>query len=194
LSIKIINSSPYRCPFPLTMSKKYLVEGSALAGPITPPQSPGSADSPSLSPELLAKINDWVNGQPALFSSESTRKIDYEKKTVIQELSPDTSPDRKKVHWTPNVQDNEGKTIRKPIARQSRPEDKTVVLSSKSHRRARTPMVPEPPRSRGPPPAPRPRRLPTPDLPDLKCEDFCDCCYTAPVSKMSAQRKVSAPY
>lgn len=175
------------------MGKTYFIEGSALAGPITPPQSPASIPSPSLSPEVLAKVNDWVNVQPAPFFSESTRKSDREKKTVIEESSSDISSDRKKVHWTSNVQDNQGKTIRRPIARQSRPEDKTLVLSSKTHRRTRTPLVPDPPRSRGPPPSPRPRRLPTPELPDLKCEDFCDCCYTAPMSKMSAQRKISTP-
>lgn len=125
-----------------------------------------------------------------LYSPRNPRGKLIMRRGPLSRISPNTSPDRKKVHWTPNVQDNEGKTIRKPIARQSRPEDKTIVLSSKSHRRARTPLVPEPPRSRGPPPAPRPRRLPTPDLPDLKCEDFCDCCYPAPVSKMSAQRKI----
>lgn len=175
------------------MSKKYLIEGSAFAGPITPPQSPGSAASPSLSPDLLAKVNDWVNGQPFPLFSEPRRQIEYEKKTVIQESSSDMSPERKKVHWTPNVQDNEGKPMLKPMAKQRRQEDKTIVLSSKTHRQTRTPSVPDPPRSRGPPPAPRPRRLPTPDLPELKCDDFCDCCYTAPMSKMNAQRKISVP-
>jgi hypothetical protein len=173
------------------MSKKYLIEGSALAGPVTPPQSLGSPASPSLSPQLIAKVNDWVNTQPVPFSSESARKSGYEMKDVIQEPSPEMSPERKKVHWTPNVQDNEGKTIRKPQPRQGRQGDKTIVLSSKTHRQ---PSVPDPPRSRGPPPAPRPRRLPTPDLPDLKCGDFCDCCYTEPMTKMNAQRKISAPY
>jgi hypothetical protein len=172
------------------MSSKYLIEGSALAGPITPPQSPAS---PSLSPELIAKVNDWVNSQPFPFSSGPARETNYEK-IVINESSSEVSTEQKKVHWTPNVQDNEGKTIRKPKSRYSHTKDKTIVLSSKTHPRTRQPSVPDPPRSRGPPPAPRPRRLPTPDLPDLKCEDFCDCCYTEPMSKMNAQRKISAPY
>jgi len=175
------------------MSKKYLLEGSALAGPITPPQSPGSPASPSLSPELIAKFNDWVNTQPVPSSPETTRQINYEKKTVIQESSPGLSLEQKKVHWTPNVQDNEGKTMRKPKTGQRHSGDKMIVLSSKTHHRASQPSVPDPPRSRGPPPAPRPRRLPTPDLPDLKCGDFCDCCYTQPMTKMNAQRKISAP-
>jgi hypothetical protein len=175
------------------MSKKYLIEGSALAGPITPPQSPGSSASPSLSPELFAKVDDWMNTQPVPFSSEPARKSDYGAGTVIQEPSREMSPERKKVRWTPNVRDNEGKTIRKLPPRQVRSGDKTIVLSSKTHRRTSQPSVPDPPRSCGPPPAPRPRRLPTPDLPDLKCGDFCDCCYTEPMTKMNAQRKISAP-
>lgn len=31
-------------------------------------------------------------------------------------------------------------------------------------------------RLRSPPPAPRPQRLPTPDLSDIECERFCTCC------------------
>lgn len=31
-------------------------------------------------------------------------------------------------------------------------------------------------RVRTPPPAPRPQRLPTPDLSDLECDTFCNCC------------------
>ncbi|KAH0536581.1 hypothetical protein FGG08_006565 [Glutinoglossum americanum] len=30
----------------------------------------------------------------------------------------------------------------------------------------------------GPPPTPAPQRLPTPDLPELECDVFCDCCAT----------------
>src|SRR5271170_7999782 len=124
------------------MSRKYFVEGSAIASPITPPQSPGPLASPSLSPDIIAKVNDWVSAQPAPFSSETTRQTNNEKNAIIQESSPGVSSEQKKVHWTPNIQDNEGKTIRKLQPRQSRPDNKTIVLSSKTPRRTRQPSVP----------------------------------------------------
>lgn len=70
------------------------------------------------------------------------------------------------------------------------------------------PPVPEAPQHRGPPPTPRPARLPTPDLDDPSGREFCDCknsfCrsidnhsradYSPTLSKMEARMKAAQAY
>lgn len=165
----------------------YLIGDTTPSGPLTPPRSPGS---PARSPAAVVRVAELVNAPLNPSSSRPTGQNNDENGDAIKVPSPEVTPEPKKVHWTASIQDNQGKTNRKPKPRHSRQGDEKRPSSSKSRPRTKLPSVPDAPRSRGPPPAPRPQRLPTPDLPDLKCEDFCDCCYEGTVSKMDAQRKI----
>ncbi|KAF7863862.1 hypothetical protein EAF04_006827 [Stromatinia cepivora] len=107
------------------------------------------------------------------------------------------------------IQSSNHRTIReKPIERRSRMKSETQNSTSSQSRQFKLvapntttqypPRVPSPPMNRGPPPTPRPARLPTPDLED-PCDyplNFCDClrCYEVEVSRrgVESSREVSA--
>lgn len=163
------------------MSSRSTTENQEVSQPITPPRS---AAVPSSSPDVIAKVFFWMDNQLSAWDPKDARQVEPNSRPVTPDLPPTPISERKSVHWTPEVKDNEGKTLRKL---RSSP-------STAGHKRKASmlypgyyPRVPEPPR--GPPPAPRPRRLPTPELLDLKHEEFCSCCSKDPMSKMEAQRR-----
>lgn len=161
------------------MSSSRTTENRQESQPVTPPRSP---TLPSPSPDVMAKVFFWMDNQLSTWDPKDSAQIEPILRSVTPELPPTLISERKSVHWTPEVKDNEGKTLRK--LRSSPSTAGRKGKSSLSHPKY-YPRVPEPPR--GPPPAPRPRRLPTPELPDLKHEEFCNCCSKGPMSKMEAQ-------
>ncbi|KAJ8066248.1 hypothetical protein OCU04_005330 [Sclerotinia nivalis] len=107
------------------------------------------------------------------------------------------------------IQSSHHRTIReKPIERRSGMKFATQNSTSSQGRQFKLvapntttqylPRVPSPPMNRGPPPTPRPARLPTPDL-ENPCDcplNFCDClrCYEAEMLRrgVESRREVSA--
>jgi hypothetical protein len=120
---------------------------------------------------------------------ENLKRLEYETKTDVKHSFLPRN-DQKKVQWTPSVQDNHGKTRypSHPTVKESR-----RVLNSRVMSPKHLPAVPELPRSnpksRAPPPAPRPRRLPSPDLFPVKEELFFGYEMGVYDKKMKAQCK-----
>lgn len=166
----------------------HLIDGHRYSEPLTPPR--WSPSPPSLPPSLdtLSKVTTWKDDPFMEALQKSPEQAASDKRPTQQELTPSSSPEVKKVHWPPTVQDNQGKTTRtKPKEKSSEPRTKRKALSSRESRRIWYPPVPDPPSSRATPPAPRPRRLPTPDLDELEHGEFCPCCPGNSRSKMDAQ-------
>ncbi|KFX90660.1 hypothetical protein O988_08091 [Pseudogymnoascus sp. VKM F-3808] len=140
--------------------------------------------SPSLTPELAYKVADWLQTQPPV---STYRPIGVDRRGEKASSSTSSSSDKKSVHWTPDVVDNE----KKPRHRRGTKRSSEKPSSSKSRVRQSMPMpmpmAPEPPRAQAPPPTPRFHRLPTPDSSDVECEEFCYCCRTIVGSKMEVQ-------
>jgi hypothetical protein len=170
----------------------YPNDGRRLSTPFTPPQSPSLSSSPF---DPVTKATLWMGDQYVPTSPKPTGLASSTKKPASQEASllssPPSTPESKKVHWSPDVQDNQGKTPRKSQERSYQPASVPKSATFQPKVQVWYPAVPESPASRRPPPAPRPRRLPTPDLDDLDHGPFCTCCPKDTTSKMSAQRKTS---
>lgn len=171
------------------MSTGYVIQSLGLSRPPTPPPA---VTLPSLPSESSAKVNYWMDFQLFPSSSHQTEKGNDHERPVALERPPNSSSERKSVHWTPSVADNHGKTPRKTRIRHSKPSIERKGSSVEA--KALCPAAPDPPVSRVPLPTPRPRRLSTPDLPCLDHEDFCDCCFENPTRKMEAKRKISVPF
>lgn len=139
------------------------------------------------------KVSGWLQTSP----SSSSNPIGYP-------LSPSSSPDGKKmVHWTGDIKDNEKAPRRSSTnsssssksssgSSKSSSSKKSSPSSSSSSKRKSSWSSKDDSRSRAPPPTPRSHPLPTPELSDLECGEFCNCYYCKPQTaeeKMNAQRK-----
>lgn len=136
--------------------------------------------SPPLTPELTQKVTGWLETQPSVspFHSIATKGLDEKDGS-----STSSSFGKKAVHWTLDVVDTEKKSRHATNKKRS----SGKLPSSKSRVRKSVPLAPEPPSPHAPPPTPRFQRLPTPELSDVECGDFCYCCSEVVVDKVSAQ-------
>jgi hypothetical protein len=138
-----------------------------------------------LSPtEIEFKVNSWLDDQCSPTSSRRPWHPNGDQFPAPPFPSPAFE---KRVHWTPSVIDNDGKTSRwlrskkvddtmqTKVTWQFKPQDKL-------------PAVPDPPK------APRPGRLPSPELPELENVQFCTCCSATGGDKVNAQSKHSRNY
>lgn len=160
-------------------------------------ERPTSSSHPSHSHRRTSstqKVSGWLQTTPP----SSSNPIGYP-------LSPSSSSDGKKmVHWTGDVEDNEkpprrSSTKSSSSSKSSRSSSKSSPSkkassssSSSSSKRKSSSSSKDDSRSRAPPPTPESYRLPTPELSDLECREFCNCYYCRPQTaeeKMSAQSK-----
>ena len=188
-------SSIHQPPSPLFTFYQSSITSSMSSSQLTTQyysERPTSSSRPSHSHRRRSstqKVSGWLQTTPP----SSSNPIGYP-------LSPSSSPDGKKmVHWTDDVEDNE-KAPRRSSTKSST-SSKSSSSSSKSSsskkasstsKRKSSSSSKDDSRSRAPPPTPRSCRLPTPELSDLECGEFCNCYYCRPQTaeeKMNTQRK-----
>lgn len=129
-----------------------------------------------------SKVSDWLQTQPYT-------KTPSHPSASITSSSPSSSQSqdgKKHVEWMGDVIDNEKRpsSHRRSGSSRSIKSSSSVKSSSSSKVRKSTSS------SSKCPPAPTFHRLPTPDLSDAGCGDFCDCC--PPMSSASRQAKMDA--
>jgi hypothetical protein len=139
-----------------------------------------------LSPtEIEFKVNSWLDDQFSPISSRRSRHPNGDQSPAPPFPLPAFE---KRVHWTPSVIDNDGKTSRSLKNKEVDDTMQTkVTWQFKPH--SKVPAVPDPPRAKNLPKAPRPGRLPSPELPELENVQFCTCCSATGGNKVNAQSK-----
>lgn len=157
--------------------------GSADAG------APDLTATRSRSSDITPMIDRWLDSQSSPYVSQSNVRSSSTKTSLGSKSSTSSTLGKKQVRWASKLEDYDQYSQFNDMKSTKSKEAKPIL--SKSKRRTKYPPAPEPPTSRGPPPAPRPRRLPTPDLPEIGHGDFCSCCSES-VLKMNAQSMSSS--
>jgi len=171
-------------PSTSTQSTPRVKSGDRLA--VKPGNSPVTAQSPKPSTRKRAKTVHWDT--PVATDAESKTHEEY-KSMPGPSVSGSKTTHPRAASLTPSP-----KPMANMSAKMSYSSPKSKLPTTKYHV---PPRAPDAPRIQGPPPAPRPRRLPTPDLPDIDGSWFYPPLPEAQKgvtqSKMDAQRKSPSP-
>ncbi|KAI9874088.1 MAG: hypothetical protein M1830_010212 [Pleopsidium flavum] len=108
-------------------------------------------------------------GSVSALASRDSQRSDIDRRAIITygSAEPRRSPGSSSSEWWA-LQYNIPRPLRSTVIKTAN--EASFVNPSRDDGRSETGRV------RSPPPSPRPQRLPTPDLSDMECDSFCNCC------------------